>query len=263
MKKILEYEVIYNAFMDTILGDLPRNEADYPEWYKERLDKCASCKYNTKNIPSNILPTSLWLSKKFGKARCSICTCFIKQKAWSKTEQCAMGETSSRPEWMTVGHMKQDDKETSLWNRLELITMKEDLFNLVSQDKPEYNSDLTEDGSGFILDFGNIEKGKDLEFSFTLEAKEPIVLESTKNACSCTVPNVKVLDDKRIQFTVSVKSGKFGTGVFNKDTIIGYRFKSEEPMNIEIGDDGKVKNKPQPSHELRVVYKANIVNREG
>lgn len=261
MKKILEYEVIYNAFMDTILGDLPRNEADYPEWYKDRLEKCAGCKYNTKNIPSNILPTSLWLSKKFGKARCSICTCFIKQKAWSKTEQCAMGETNTRPEWMTLGHMRQDERESSLWNRLELITMKEDLFNLISEENPKYNTDLTSDGSGFSIDFGEIQKGTDLNFSFILESKEPIVLESTKNSCSCTVPNVKIINENRIEFTISIKSGKFGTGEFTKDTLVGYRIKSEEPVAMEPDKDGNVQYK-QPSHDLKIIYKAKVVNPE-
>ena len=50
MKKILQAEVIYDAFMDTILKKLPRKKEDYPDWYKERLEKCEGCKFNTKNV---------------------------------------------------------------------------------------------------------------------------------------------------------------------------------------------------------------------
>ncbi len=67
MKKILQAEVIYDSFMDTILKKLPRKKEDYPDWYKERLEKCEGCKFNTKNVPNSMLPLSLYVSKKIGK----------------------------------------------------------------------------------------------------------------------------------------------------------------------------------------------------
>ena len=70
MKKIVNTEVIYNAFMDTLLKKLPKKESDYPDWYKERLEKCASCKYNTKNIPNRLIPTEKpYINKKMRKNR--------------------------------------------------------------------------------------------------------------------------------------------------------------------------------------------------
>ena len=87
MKKILQAEVIYDAFMDTILKKLPRKKEDYPDWYKERLEKCEGCKFNTKNVPNSMLPLSLYVSKKIGKNRCSVCTCLEQDRgvcAWGR-----------------------------------------------------------------------------------------------------------------------------------------------------------------------------------
>ena len=149
MKKILQAEVIYDAFMDTILKKLPRKKEDYPDWYKERLEKCEGCKFNTKNVPNSMLPLSLYVSKKIGKNRCSVCTCFIKQKAWSKTEECALGEGLPRPSWMDRQYSIDFYDEKSRWNRLELITMDSDEFNVISTDDKQYNIDLSKDGKSF------------------------------------------------------------------------------------------------------------------
>lgn len=228
MDKILEHEVIYNAFMDTILGKLPRKKENYPDWFKDRLEKCDGCKYNTKNIPNSMLPTDLYISKMLGKPRCSICTCFIKQKAWSKTEQCAMGETKKRPDWITYGQMNKDNREEALWNRMELITLDKDLFNLISDDHEKYNTDLSEDKAGFDINLGNIPRGSDADFTFTLESRKPIQLRATHASCSCTVPKVQHLDDKHIRFNIHITCGKFGKGEFDRTMTVDYGIKGTE-----------------------------------
>lgn len=223
MKKILETEVIYDAFMDTILGKLPRKSKDYPEWYKERLAKCDACKFNTKNVPNSMLPTSLWASKMVGKNRCSICTCFIKQKAWSRTEECALGEGLPLPSWMGPMYRDGFEHEKSRWNRLELITMDSDEFDVVSTDDKQYNIDLSPDGNSFVIKFAPIERGNDVNFSFILRSRHDINITSSETSCSCTSDKIDIIDSKNFRFNVRIITNGFGSGRFTKHMMIHYK----------------------------------------
>ena len=240
MRKILDTEVIYNAFMDTLLKKLPKKESDYPDWYKERLEKCASCKYNTKNIPNRLIPTGgLYFSKLMGKNRCSICTCFIKQKAWSKTEECAMGETDARPAWLPESYKNQDNKETSQWNRIEVITMRSDEFNLESTDPKKYNIDLTEDGQRFEIRFVDpVKSGDNVDTSFILKSRHDIFIKGIKSFCGCTNVHLDVIDDSKNKITATINTSNFGSGEFRKSIEVKYELQGisdkEELIVIDI-----------------------------
>lgn len=252
MKKITEAQVIYNAFMDTLMRKLPARESDYPDWYKERLSKCASCKYNTKNVPNKYLPTSLFFSKMLGKQRCTICTCFLKQKCWSKTEMCAMGETKNRPDYLPEGYIQQDGVETPKWNRLELITMRQDEFNIKSLNDKYYNVDLTDNGSGFLFDLAPVEMGENVEFDFVLETKHSLFIRTIRASCQCTVPDVDYVDDNHIRVHVKVNTKDFGSGSFVKFFMFGYSMKDEngvpkeEQEEIEFTIKGFVRGVTKP-----------------
>ena len=212
MKKILQAEVIYDAFMDTILKKLPRKKEDYPDWYKERLEKCEGCKFNTKNVPNSMLPLSLYVSKKIGKNRCSVCTCFIKQKAWSKTEECALGEGLPRPSWMDRQYSIDFYDEKSRWNRLELITMDSDEFNVISTDDKQYNIDLSKDGKSFEIIFEPVEKGNSIRFSFVLESKHDMKITASETSCGCTSSNLNIIDSRHFKFNIEIHTAGFGIG---------------------------------------------------
>nr|DAY19005.1 MAG TPA: hypothetical protein [Caudoviricetes sp.] len=229
MKKILQAQVIYDAFMDTILRRMPKKEKDYPAWYKDRLDKCNDCKYNTKNIPNSILPTgSLYFSKMLGKNRCSICTCFIKQKAWSKTEECAMAETNERPSWLPYGYVTSDKDNEPKWNRLELITMDSDEFNLVSVDGKKYNTDISEDGEKFLIKLIPTKKGNDIDFSFILQSRHNIVITRIDAGCGCIEPTLDLIDKKNHKIGIHLNTNVFGIGNFVKDFSVHYKIEGKE-----------------------------------
>lgn len=238
MKKILQAEVIYDAFMDTILKKLPRKKEDYPDWYKERLEKCEGCKFNTKNVPNSMLPLSLYVSKKIGKNRCSVCTCFIKQKAWSKTEECALGEGLPRPSWMDRQYSIDFYDEKSRWNRLGLITMDSDEFNVISTDDKQYNIDLSKDGKSFEIIFEPVEKGNSIRFSFVLESKHDMKITASETSCGCTSSNLNIIDSRHFKFNIEIHTAGFGIGRFVKHMTIHYQkdgSQKEEkiPFNFE------------------------------
>lgn len=238
MKKILQAEVIYDAFMDTILKKLPRRKEDYPDWYKERLEKCEGCKFNTKNVPNSMLPLSLYVSKKIGKNRCSVCTCFIKQKAWSKTEECALGEGLPRPSWMDRQYSIDFYDEKSRWNRLELITMDSDEFNVISTDDKQYNIDLSKDGKSFEIIFEPVEKGNSIKFSFVLESKHDMKITASETSCGCTSSNLNIIDSRHFKFNIEIHTSGFGIGRFVKHMTVHYQkdgSQKEEsiPFNFE------------------------------
>lgn len=244
MKKISEAEVIYDAFMDTLTKKLPKDEKDYPDWYKERLDKCSACKFNTKNIPASMLPLSLYVPSKLGKHRCSICTCFIKQKCWSQTEQCSLGEGLPAPSWMKHGYASDYHLEKSRWNRLKLITMDSDEFNIISKDDKSYNVELMEDGSAFVLKLNPVKEGNNMEFSFGMESKHDVVINATHSSCGCTSPKVDMIDVHHNDYTIMINTSGFGIGTFRKSLTIQYEY----PMNKDKG-----------VHEVVVYFEGEVV----
>lgn len=241
MKKILQAEVIYDAFMDTILKKLPKKEKDYPEWFKDRLDKCSSCKFNTRNVPNSILPISLYVSKMVGKNRCSICTCFIKQKAWSKTEECAIGEGLPMPSWMPESYAPLYQGEKSRWNRMELITMDSDEFNLISTDREKYNVDLSKDGKSFQIHFAPITKGSNVDFSFILESKHNVKIVASEVACNCTSKKLNIMDNNHFSFDMGINTSGFGVGRFIKHMTVHYQIEGrDKEEKIPIDFIGKI-----------------------
>lgn len=218
MKEISKVGVIYDAFMDTILGDLPKNKKDYPDWYKERLEKCDACRYNTKNIPLSLLPIGLYISSKVGKARCSICGCFIKQKAWAKTEECAIAETNDRPLYI-----EREKDEKPRWSRLEFHTVESDEFNLISTDHKKYNIGLSEDENSFQIKLNPTEKGENIKFSFILQSKHKMAITQIHASCGCTNPELELIDRYNHKVFVEVNTKAFGLGDFKKSLDIYYK----------------------------------------
>lgn len=235
MKKISESEVIYKAFKDTVMGTLPKKEADWPDWYRKRMEACAGCKYNTKNIPRQFIPTGrLYFSKIVGKYCCAICGCYIPQKAWSKTEQCSIGETAERPSWLPYGFLSASDRaERSLWNRMELVTMDEDEVNIVSTDPDKYNVDLGEDGEYFDVKVSPTRFGDSTEFSFIMETKHAIMVTGITAGCQCTVPKLDYLDDRHIKLGIFVTTERWGAGFADKPLTVKYRHAGMEEEDPE------------------------------
>lgn len=245
MKEISKAKVICKAFLDTALMKIPSNEKDFPEWYKNRMDTCKVCKFNTRNIPYRMLPSYYMFNKLLGKYQCSICSCFIKQKAWSKTEECGLGETDYRPDWMTLGYLEEDGLAESTknrsqhggkWNRIEVVTSGEDDFDFVSLEEDKYNIKLNSQGGvSFQLYLEPLDLGKDAEFSFGLRAKRDVEIVSTHVSCSCTTPKLEVLSDNDFKFSMKIHTKGFGEGAFVKHMTLEYHLMGEESSrNLEF-----------------------------
>ena len=240
MKKIYEAEVIYNAFMDTLMAKLPKNKKDYPDWYRERLEKCGNCKYNTKNIPKKYLPIDMYIPEMLGKHRCSICTCFLKQKCWSKTEMCAIGETEARPSYLPEGYITQGGPETPRWNRIELLTLRSDMFNIRGIDPNYMNVDLTKEGDAFLFQLMPLDIGNDVHFDFILETKDPIFIWETNATCGCTATALDYIDEHNIKVHVDINTKGFGAGAFSKRFRFKYSLKDESGDPIQDEDKREV-----------------------
>lgn len=293
MKKINQAEVIFKAFSDTLDKTMPTNEADYPDWFKARLDKCAKCKYNTKNIPTKYLPVGgLMLGKTLGKHRCSICTCFIQQKCWSRVEECAIGETDVRPDFLPKAYLdsREPNPEVSQWNRLEVLTMKADDFHLKSEDDGWYNVDLTPKGDAFVVTLPPLKQGeeKTYDMNFRLVAKEKMLIRKLGSSCGCTVPSLKSDDD--VIYSLNVKFTPFTqfnippnseSNIQERDIKIHY-IKEKDQDNPEANEDVVVMlfrcpvvrtpgyeapkpkpRKPQPPKEEKKVEPGNQESHEG
>lgn len=156
-------KVIFNAFKDTLTGDLPKNESDYPKWFKDRYDKCLSCEYNIDNMDTESLD---FISKAqkvtFNKGACSICHCFVKQKAWAKTEACGIEKTGAYP----------------LWNRHEIVTRDKDPFNLVNLSYGFVNIGIEDTKESFVIDFGSKNMHNIPDINLQLISKNGVVVNS-------------------------------------------------------------------------------------
>ena len=128
-------QVIAQAWEDSLLGRIPKDEKDYPEWYKNRLDLCKKCPKNSSNIAFFKLPAKVLLQRLMGRQACSLCGCFIKEKAWMKTEVCPL---------------KFVEGEKAKWNAMEVITADHNDFNIECPNDA-FDIGLTDDESEFYL----------------------------------------------------------------------------------------------------------------
>lgn len=235
MKKISQARTIYEAFKASLVGQIPRNERDYPEWYKYRLDKCAECKYNTKNIPRKFLPVDLWVPTIMGKARCSVCTCFIKEKAWMRSEECGLAETKERPSFLTPDYLdsKKGDNDTPRWKRLEVVTADSDEFDIVATNTDLYDIDLSDNGEYFVMNFPHVEQGSRLFFDFIIRTKSRLKFFHAQPSCQCTAPFIRDLGRGEHLVDVEISTEKWNPGKFEKRIVFDFASDPESKKDVK------------------------------
>lgn len=237
MRKISQVKVIYDAFKAQALGEMPKKKSDWPAWYKERMDICATCKYNTKNIPFKYLPVGMYISKSLGQHRCTVCTCFIDKKCWSRTEECGLGENEGRPDYIPAEFVK-DESDESKWNRLDLITCDSDEFNLKSTDESLYNLDLSPDKTMFdILFTKDVKKGERLKFSFILESKSDVKVLDWQKTCGCLQPVVQNVAKGRYLVNMEVNTTNFPVGQVERRVRAIYEVPGGKMVKDENGEE--------------------------
>lgn len=233
MESISQTKVIYEAFKDDIMGNIPKSENEWPDWYSERMNKCKACKFNTKNIPNKYLPITMWIPKAMKQYRCAICTCFIDKKCWSKTEMCGLGETDARPDYLPESYIKSESQEPK-WNRLEVVTLKEDDFNVVSLNSDLYNVGISDDKLDFKFDLKPVKKGEKVEFMFRLSPKQSVKFGPVVGTCSCTSPNVTMNADGDLDISIVINTANFGVGKYSKKAYMDYSAQDDSFKNRRI-----------------------------
>ena len=150
MQTIGKAQVIAQAWEDSLLGRIPKNKKDYPEWYSKRLEACKSCPNNSSNtslFKLFKLPAKVFLQRLIGRSACSLCGCFIKEKAWMKTEVCPL---------------KFVEGEKAKWNAMEVITADHNDFNIECPND-SFDIGLTDDESEFYLNIFDQKIGDKIE----------------------------------------------------------------------------------------------------
>lgn len=218
MKKINQASTIYKAFKDSWLGKIPKEERDYPEWYRYRLNQCAGCKFNTKNIPLKMLPVHLWVTAKMGKARCACCTCFIKEKAWMKSEECGLAEIGGAPKFLPESYLNstEGDNVTPRWKRLQVMTVDADEFDVETTDSELYDVDVDSEGEFFLLKFPKVKHGERLSFAFIVHSKSRLKGVGFRKSCGCTSPLMRDIGNGEFLVNVEVTTEEWGEGRYEK-----------------------------------------------
>lgn len=224
MKKLGKAKVIFSAFKDTFTGKLPRNEKQWPDWYKERYETCKECEFLTVNMSEEDLSELGWYKKlKVSKPQCSFCGCFVKQKAWMPTEYCAMGD---------------EPGGIAKWNAMELITESQDNFNLINESYKDCNIILSPDGGRFVIDLGIVEN-LDENYKIILFSKENILINNITFPKEIGV-DFKVFNNETSLF---IRVTEHAEGEFEAIIKVDYTYNrdsNKNPMTVLLEVKGEV-----------------------
>lgn len=218
---------------DAFLAKIPENRDEWPEYYKHRMDICASCDKSTAN--GGLGRMGKFAARKAG-AQCSICFCLLSRKCWSKNEECGLAE---------IG-------ETPKWNRILMETVGgKDYFDVVNNSWRDCNLSLTEDKEGFELDFGDIEANVEHEFLLEIHPKVKLHLY-TINICSCFEYRRRYLSGENEVMEFNARFNEPRVGPYGK--FIEFEYLDRE---MKEGDEPPADSEKKV---LRLFVKANIVN---
>lgn len=206
---------IIKAWFDSLTGGIPKNPSMYPEWYKQRLDICGACEFNTLNMTKEQLSEAGMLKTAFGdkKARCSLCGCFVREKAWVRTEKCSLGEDSYSRE----GYY-------SRWNEVDDPSNGSKEFDVQSLMPELFSVGTRNDGYDYELSFNNpIKVGEEMEIKFTLNSRKPIEIGSPQLSCGCLKQiGFDVKDRKNAVCRLTVSTKDFPSGRFVRSVLVRY-----------------------------------------
>lgn len=93
------------------------------DWYQKRLDICGACEYNTKNKEDKSM---LDRAQNAITPACSICHCFISEKAKLEESVCGLVEIDKEPKWYPVSI------PSKVHNGVTISNLTEDSGNLES-----------------------------------------------------------------------------------------------------------------------------------
>lgn len=210
MQTIGKAQVIAQAWEDSLLGRIPKDKKDYPEWYKNRLELCKKCPKNSSNIAFFKLPAKVLLQRLMGRQACSLCGCFIKEKAWMKTEVCPL---------------KFVEGEKAKWNAMEVITADHNDFNIECPND-SFDIGLTDDESEFYLNIFDQKIGDKIEIVLFITHKDGFHVKDHHLGCGCMGDvsyNKHPDNENRTIFRMTLDTSKYTEGHFEKHlSLMGY-----------------------------------------
>lgn len=214
METLGKASVIAKAWEDTVMGLIPKDKKDYPDWYRRRLEACGSCPRNTRNMSWLKTPIKAKLQALTGKPTCSVCGCFLKQKAWMRTETCPLAEVGERPRW----------------EALSVVTVDKNAFDIDTDDE-SLGLSLSEDGHAFVVDVHDVEIGDKVHVA--LRIRSDLGFHPTKShvGCGC-IGEFKYAEepdaDMNTAMEFTLDTSGYGEGTFRKHMgLEGYR--GEDP----------------------------------
>ena len=201
MKKKGKIKTIIEAFTEK----LPVNE----DWYKERLEACLGCEFNSDNIDKKDLsfPQKTQIATLCSNSRmCTACGCCLDEKLSRKTETCGLKEKGLDPKWKAL------KAETSNTSNLDIEI----------KDKSAENIFIDTKTNKFIVELGEVsELVKEVKILISKEGG--LKITKMKPACSCTVPKQEQLDEDTVYTVVKINTSSFSKGgSFNKGLTISY-----------------------------------------
>lgn len=175
------------------------------DWYQKRRTACDSCEYNTLNMSSDQISFTDKLKEKTGVCpvgACSICGCCVDRKASVKTEMCALAQKNQTPKWEALEFESKKDTKVSCIN--------------LSEDK----ATLSLEANMFVMDVHDFDPL--IEIKFQVKRSGRLDYKTIIIPCSCTVPQISVIDKETIEVTAKISTLKFREGLNEKSLSIQY-----------------------------------------
>lgn len=209
MDKLSKTKTIVRAF--TQKSDIDE------EIRKLRASICSICPYNSNNATNDLMSIDQVIRKKLtpiSKPFCVACDCQINEKISQETEECGLGQIGKRPKW----------------NRLRVETVDKSDLDLINLNPLTANVDLITQRRCYLIDFGKIERGTDVEFEFLLKSKEQFLYDLTyfyPSCGTCTEATYEKINNTTNKCYIKLDLTEFKIGEFDKKLYFGYSYKDK------------------------------------
>lgn len=189
------------------------------EWYKERLDACVKCEYNSENVPYEKLSAAHKIQKKTNTAPqgfCTLCSCPVHKKTSVKAEHCALKKIGKEPKW----------------DRMEV----EAGFGFTVE---SFNKDIsiTKEKVDNVVDLGDVSDQVVVNFKLGIGYNSKRYhVDSTQVSCGCVTLNIEENEEGELSLDVKLNTTGFSKGINTKTVVINFKNNNgkEYPTIIKI-----------------------------
>lgn len=185
-----------------------------PQWRENRLSKCSTCVYNSKNVENkNIFRKGY---QAIGGAHCTVCNCILENKTKVAEEECPKG------------FWKKENVE-QVGNKIQVEVAIEEIVTLSNV------NDIV------VLDYGIIKYKSNSAINVQL-VTEKYTTNSISSSCGCTVPKLKE-NDRGYILNITYDTKRLGA--FEKNVTIQFINNIDNKLereNLTVKIKGTVSN---------------------